>query len=195
MVTNPDNPLIPIGCVAVPLPDFESDLCSPELNYGPLRNFYFTRAPFAATPTAAEIARRQALFATDPTDDEALSGPFVAVGSYDGSGGAATEEFNGVLLAKPARKEYNLSTKETSQKNVDLAARTQRGGLRTRAFAVDSSNYWHGGQTGLGLDAGTLVLGLVIPDGFDTAQEIKGKFTTALGFFDAKRIPSPVPVV
>ena len=195
MPLNPDDPSIPANCAAAAQFDATSNLCAPELNYGPLRNAYFTRAPFAAAPTATEVARRLALFATAPTDPEAMTGPFICVVSHDGSGGTSVEEFNGQQLAKPARKEFAISTKETSQKNVDLAAQTQRGGLVTRMFGVDSSNYWHGGQTGLGHNTGTLVLGLVIPDGFDTAQEIKGKFSTALGFYSGKRIVSPVPVV
>lgn len=195
MPVNPDDPQIPVNCAAAPQFDAKSDLCAPELNYGPIRNLYFTRSPFAAPPTALEVARRLALFDTTPTDPEAMSGPFICTVSHDGSGGASTESFNGQLLAKPSSKEYAVTTKETSQKNVNLSETTQRGGLRTRAYGVDSSNYWHGGQTGLGHEVGTLVLGLVIPDGFDTVQEIKGKFTTALGYFGGKRIVSPVPVV
>jgi hypothetical protein len=194
MPVNPDDPQIPVGCVAQPLPDTASDLCTPEFNYGPIRNLYFTRAPFAAVPTAAEIERRLGLFDTDPTDDEAMTGPFVAAVSF-GTATRATEEFNGIDYAKPSKRAFKVLTKETSQKNIDLAELTAKGGLRTRAYGVDSGNYWWGGQTGLGHSSGVLVLDAVVPEGFDAAQTIEGTFTTALGFFTGKRMPSPVPVV
>jgi len=194
MALNPDDPTIPTGCANSALPDVASDLCTPELNYGPIREVYFTRAPFALPPTAAEIARRQALFVSDPTDPEAITGPFVCSLSF-GSGTRAVEEFNGRNFAKPSRREYAISTKETSQKNVALADQTARGGLATRAYGIDSSGYWHGGQTGLGHGTGNLVLDLVVPDGFDTAQTIAGNFTTGLGYFRGKRIVSPIPLL
>jgi hypothetical protein len=190
MPVNPDDPEIPVGCEDVALFDAESDLCTPELNYGPIRENYFTNAAFAAPPTAVEITRRLALPVDDP---EAMTGPFVAAVSTN-TGARATEEFNGKLYAKPSRREFPVTTKETSQKNVALADRSAKGGIATRMFGIDSSGYWHGGQTGMGGGIGNLVLDLVIPDGFDTAQTITGTFTTGLGYFRGKRILSPIPL-
>lgn len=194
MPLNPDDPTIPQGCADYVFPNVASDLCAPELNYGPIREVYFTRTPFAAPPTATEITRRQALVGVTPADPDALIGPFICAMSSSG-GQKATEEFNGKLFAKPARREFKVSTKETSQKNVNLADMTARGGLSIRAYGVDTGNYWHGGQTGLGGGLGNLVLDLTIPDGFDTVQSIDGTFTTGLGFYRGKRIASPIPLL
>ena len=192
MALNPDDPTIPVGCVNVDQFDAKSDLCTPEFNFGPVREVYFTRAVFAAPPTAVEIARRIALFDSDPQDPEAMSGPWIASVST-GTGTRAVEDFNGKSYAKPGRREFAITTKETSQKNVDMADLTAKGGLATRMFGLDGM-YWHGGQTGMGSSTGNLVLDLVIPDAFDTAQTITGTFTSAQGYFRGKRIPSPIPL-
>jgi hypothetical protein len=72
-MANADDPTIPLACAAPAVPTLNADTCEPELNYGPISNLYITQAPFAATPTALEIARRLALAATDPDDPEAMA--------------------------------------------------------------------------------------------------------------------------
>jgi hypothetical protein len=109
-----------------------------------------------------------------------------------GGGTPAFEDFNGKKYPKPTDRELPVSTKDTNPLNYEFARTTQKGGYSGRVYGVSNdSKYWYGGVNGI---SGSLVLNNVLPEDFNAAATITGTLTTR-GFFDPKRIASPVPAV
>lgn len=194
MALNPDNPEVPIGCADAALPAGvgAADCFIPERNYGPIRNLYYTIAPFAAVPTAAEIARRLALFTTDPTDPEAMVGPIIAQVTL-APATPAVDRINEIDYPKPTDLSFGVTIFNTNQEQYEFMRSTQGGAGVGRFYGVDN-NYWVGGQTGLTGGKSALVSRYNWPADETALQTITGTIT-GKGFFDPKRIPSPVPVV
>jgi hypothetical protein len=184
-ISNVDDPAAVTDCATAPLPAGVSaaDCYAPERNYGPIRNLYYTRTPFAAAPTAVEIARRLALFDSDPTDPEAMVGPIVAQVSI-----------NGINYPKPADISFDVTIFDTSEAQYDFMRSGQKGGSNGYFYGVDSAPYWIGGQNGLIGGRSALFSGYNWPTDETALQTITGNIS-GLGIYDAKRIASPVPVV
>jgi len=196
MAVNPDDPTIPVACEDQTLPAgvAVADGCfQPELNYGPIRNLYYTRAPFAAVPTAAEITRRLALFDTDPTDPEAMVGPIVAQVSL-APATPASDRINNIDYVKPADISFDVSIFNTSQAQYEFMRTSQKGGKQGYFYGVDSTPYWIGGQTGLTGGISSFNARYNWPADETALQSITGTIA-GKGFFDPKRIASPVAVV
>lgn len=195
MPANPDDPTLPIGCAdsALPAGVSATDCAIPERNYGPIRNFYYTRKPFAAPPTAVEIARRLALFTTAPSDPEAMIGPLVAQVSL-APASPQVDRINQINYPKPTELSFAVTIFDTNQAQYDFMRTTQKGGTQGYFFGVDSAPYWIGGQTGLTGGKSILSSRYNWPTDETALQTITGTIT-GKGFFDPRRIPSPVPVV
>ncbi|MGI4864143.1 MAG: hypothetical protein ACRYFZ_09500 [Janthinobacterium lividum] len=189
-----DDPEYATSCADYELPAGVSaaDCFVPELNYGPIRNIYYTRAPFAAPPTALEIARRLALFTTDPTDPEAMVGPIVAQLTL----APATDQvdrINSIDFPKPTDLSFGLTIFDTNQAQYEFMRSSQRGGIPGYFYGVDSTPYWVGGQNGLTGGESRYNARYNWPADENALQTITGTIK-GRGFFDPKRIPSPVPV-
>ncbi|OGX80846.1 hypothetical protein BEN47_06200 [Hymenobacter lapidarius] len=195
MAANPDDPTIALNCQDQTLPAGVSaaDCYVPERNYGPIRNLYYTRAPFAAPPTALEIARRLALFGTAPTDPEAMVGPIVAQVSLTPAT-AQVDRINGVDYPKPTDLSFAVTIFDTNQAQYAFMRSTQKGGTQGYFYGVDGTPYWVGGQSGLTGEKAILSSRFNWPADETALQTITGTIT-GKGFFDPKRVPSPVPVV
>lgn len=195
MAVNADDPTIPLNCEDAGLPAGVSagECFVPELNYGPIRNLYYTRAPFAAPPTALEITRRLALFGTDPTDPEAMVGPIVAQVTL-APPQEQVDRINGLDYPKPTDLSFGLTIFNTSQAQYEFMRGTQKGGTQGYFYGVDSAPYWVGGQNGLTGGKSILSSRYNWPADETALQTITGTIK-GRGFFDPKRIASPVPVV
>jgi len=195
MAVNPDDPTVAIGCDDVTLPTGVAsapDCFKPELNYGPMRNGYYTRAPFDAVPTAAEISRRLGLFDTAPDDPEAMIGPLVWTLSKQ-RGTPQFDRVNGVNFPKPAEISFDVTIQDTKQAWYDWMRSTQQGGVPGYFYGVDNK-YWVGGQRGLIGGPSSFSCGYNWPADETALQTITGNIS-GFGFYDPKRIPSPVPTV
>lgn len=196
-ILNVDDPVTSTDCEDATLPAGVSapDCYVPERNYGPIRNLYYTRKPFAAPPTAAEISRRLALFTADPTttDPEAMVGPIVAQVSK-ARGTPAFDRINGVNYPKPADVSFDVTIFDTSQEQYEFMRSGQKGGSNGYFYGVDTAPYWIGGQNGLIGGRSSLFAGYNWPADETALQTITGNIS-GLGIFDPKRIPSPVAVV
>ena len=191
MATNVDDPTIPVACAAPKAPDLNADSCDPQLNYGPISNEYIgtddPTAAFAAAPTKAEIDRRLALPLTDVQAIRLLIGTMTF-----GTANTATEQFNGIDYPKPTLRKFPVETKDTSDKNYEFARQTQKGGYKCRVWGVSQdSQFWYGGQNGI---QGVLTLNNELNTDFTGVNSIKGELSVK-GFFDPKRIASPVVAV
>lgn len=194
-ILNVDDPASVADCADATLPAGVSapDCYIPERNYGPIRNLYYTRSPFAAPATAVEIARRLALFTTDPTDPEAMVGPIVAQVSK-ARGTPAFDRINGINYPKPADISFDVTIFDTSEAQYDFMRSGQKGGSNGYFYGVDSAPYWIGGQNGLIGGRSALFSGYNWPTDETALQTITGNIS-GLGIYDPKRIASPVPVV
>lgn len=150
MAANPDDPTLVVDCTTAELPAgiAAGECYEPERNYGPIRNLYYSRTPFDIPPTAVEIARRLALFETDPADPEAMVGPLVARVTYSG-GTPEFDRINNVNYAKPRSFSFALTIFDTSQAQYDFMRGGEKSGTPGYFYGVDSTPYWIGGQTGL----------------------------------------------
>lgn len=185
MATNVDDPTLPVGCEDATAPDVLFDECTPELNSGYLREMLVTHAPFVATPTAAVIATREALAATDP----------LAIRRFkvEASLGAPTDKsvrYDGVDYPIPGDNEIPVTIKETNQKNYEFARTTQKGYKAYFYFIDMAGTYWYGGQNGIGEGNAVLKLSPVIGAGEDDLMTITGSVKYK-GLFSPKRIPNP----
>ncbi len=194
MPVNPDDPTIATACedVALPIGVASDDCFLPELNYGPIRNGYYTRKPFAATPTAAEINRRLALFDTAPNDPEAMIGPLVWQLTKQ-RGTPQFDRINGRNYPKPAEISFDVTIQDTKPAWYDWMRAGQQGGVPGYFYGVDSKPYWIGGQNGLLGSESTFSSGYNWPADETALQTITGTIS-AFGYFDPPRMPSPVPV-
>ena len=194
MAATSDDPDFPTSCADFALPAGVSaaDCFLPELNYGPIRNLYYTRAPFAAPPTLLEITRRLALFTTDPTDPEAMIGPLVAQVSKS-RGTPAFDRVNSRNYPKPADIAFDVTISDTNQAQYEFMRSTQHGGAPGYFYGVDSRPYWLGGQNGLTGSESSFSSGYNWPTDETALQTITGQIS-GFGFFDPKRIASPVAV-
>lgn len=192
MAVNPDDPTTPTSCATATLPDVSFDLCAPTLNFGFIRNLYVFKKPFAATPTAITVAAALAAYATDP-DDEDAAVLLVVEMSGGNDGGGNVERYNGQDIPRPGDLTYNVTIKDTSTKNWEFARTTQKGGYPGYFYGVDSNGNWFGGQNGI-FGHARLILRGQIPTDENGLQSITGTIK-GRGFFDPKRIVSPVPLV
>jgi hypothetical protein len=194
MAVNPDDPTIPASCEDATLPAgvAAGECFEPERNYGPIRNLYYTRAPFAATPTAVEIARRLALFGTDPADPEAMVGPIIAQVSL-APAQDQSDRINGVNYPKPTDLSFAVTIFNTDQATYEFMRSGQKGGSQGHFYGIDNT-YWVGGQTGLTSGKSSFTSRYNWPTDETALQTITGGIT-GRGFFDPKRLVSPVPVV
>lgn len=197
---NPDDPTLPVGCGAdaQPYEGLVLDVCEPpELNYGPIVNLYEFSQPFAATPTAAAIAT---LLANQPATPGAPvtgpwgRGPMIAQVSYTPPADGTPQRINGVDYPAPADLSYAVVIQNTSDDFYEFARTTQKGGRAGFYYGVDQNGNWFGGQNGMANGRGRLKLRGTLPTGEKDLQTLNGTITGS-GFFDDKRIPSPVPVV
>lgn len=196
---NSDDPRTPVGC-ADPNPPTGlvlADCADPELNYGPIVNLYEFSEQFAEDPTAAAIA---ALLANAPTTPNATVtgawgiGPMIVQVSRTPPSDGTPIRFNGVDYPAPADLSYGVTIQNTSDDFWEYARSTQKGGRPGYFYGVDANNNWFGGRNGMCGGKSRLKLRGNLPTGEKDLQTITGTIT-GTGFFDDKRIPSPVPAV
>ncbi|GAB2865906.1 hypothetical protein [Hymenobacter ruber] len=191
MAVNPDDPTIPTTCEDFAFdPDLNPGDCyTPAVNVGPGLNAYAFDEPFAAAPTATEIATRL----TAGTGIGPLIGTFSKAANT-----ASTIRVDGRDVTIPSNQSWAVKITNTKPVYRELARQTQNGGISKHWYIVDANNQWFGGQNGIcpRADGGpaSLVLSQVIPTGEQEPQTIEGTIS-AFGKFDAKVIVSPVALV
>ena len=184
MAVNPDDPTQPAGCVADDLPTLTPAECyQPELNYGYASDLYWSSQPFDALPTATSFAA--ALTAGT------LIGPLI--GEYSNASPTdQVERVNGVDIPKPTDLVFNVTIRDTSQENYDIARSTQKGRQQGYFFLLDKNGYIYGGQNGICGGRSTIVLRNLLPAGETDLHTITGTIK-GRGFFDPVRSLAPVP--
>ncbi len=199
VVSTVDDPTLPVVCTdPQPPTGLLLDECeAPVLNYGPIVNLYIFSEPFAATPTAAAIATLLAngngAVAGTPVTGAWGVGPLLAQVSYTPPADGTPTRFNGYDIPAPADLVYNVVIQNTSDDFYEFARTTQRGGRPGYYYGVDKNGNWFGGQNGMCAGRGRLKLRGTLPTEENGLQTLNGTITGS-GFFDDKRIPSPVPV-
>lgn len=189
MPVNPDDPTLVLTCADQGTPDVHADQCAPVLNLGPMVNILFAAQPFAAVPTAVEVARRLDLPLTDPESITMMIGTLSQAAQQ-----AQTLRFNGADIPRVANLTWAIKSSDTHQKNVDFARSTQRTPWVGHVYGIDQNNNWYGGQNGIGGGQARVRLSNILPEDENAAQTIEGELK-ARGFYDAKRMPSPIPAV
>jgi hypothetical protein len=192
MPINPDDPTLGALCAPAPPPAGvgDADCVDPTLNYGPIVNLYIFGQPFATTPTAAQIAT---LLAADPTTDPWGAGPLICQISKTPATGTPTR-YNGRDIPAPVDLSYAVTIQDTKDANYEFARTTQKGGRSGYYYGVDKNGNWFGGQNGMTGGQGRLTLNSNLPTDENGLQTLTGTIT-GKGFFDDKRIVSPVPVL
>ncbi|NVO33202.1 hypothetical protein [Hymenobacter lapidiphilus] len=181
-----DDPTQTLTCAARKTPDVTSE-CIAQLVYGPIGNLYLTIAPFAAVPTAVEVARRLAIVAPDDPERMTL---LIATLSIP-AGATQSDRFNGIDYAKPGDQAYAIKTLDLTTKNLDFARSTQQYPWVGRIYGVGQGDLWYGGQDGM---QGSVRLSHVVPEDETAPQSLEGPLTTR-SFFTPKRLASPIPLV
>jgi hypothetical protein len=191
MAINVDDPTIAGLCEPTPPPVGvgDADCVEPTLNYGPIVNLIMTGQPFAAIPTAAQLAT---LFAADPTTDP-WAKRLIAQISKTPTTGTPTR-YNGRDIPAPADQSYAVTISDTKDENYEFARTTQKGGRAGYYYGIDANNNWFGGLNGMTGGQARLLLNSNLPTDEKGLQTLTGTIA-GKGFFDDRRFPSPIPAL
>ncbi len=187
MPVNTDDPTVPVGCEAATLPPgiAAEDCFQPELNYGYASDLYWSSQPFSAAVTATNFAAAL----TAGTMIGPIIGEYTSANPTD-----QVERINGIDFPKPTDLVFNVTIRDTSQANYDMARTTQTGRQQGYFFLLDKNGYIYGGQNGICGGRSTIVLRNVLPAGETDLHTITGTIK-GRGFFDPVRSAAPVPYV